>query len=77
MGRTGFNAGGERPKGFLLLSAHFRLAAAWDKYRSKLVTTDSCQVAQMLSQCIRQTIALIAHDSGAREDLVMDRCTHH
>jgi hypothetical protein len=31
----------------------------------------------MLSQCIRQTIALIAHDSGAREDLVMDRCTHH
>jgi hypothetical protein len=59
MGRTGFNAGGERPKGFTLSSANFRLAAAWDKYRSKLVTTDSCRVVRMLSQCIRQTIALL------------------
>lgn len=75
MGRTGFNAGGEWPKGFSLSSARFRLAAAWDRYRSKLVTTDSCRVAQMLSQCIHQTVALIAHDSGAREDLVMDRCS--
>jgi hypothetical protein len=28
----------------------------------------------MLLQCIRQTIVLIAHNKGAKDDLVMDGC---
>jgi hypothetical protein len=28
----------------------------------------------MLSQCIRQTVVLIAYDKGAKDDLVTDGC---
>jgi hypothetical protein len=28
----------------------------------------------MLSQCIRQTVVLIAHNKGAKDDLVTDGC---